>query len=899
MVEVISNHHSKPLLQIFKELNSSEKGLTSERYQRVLAEKGLNEISERKKKSPIFKFLKQFNSPLIYILIFAAGISLLIQHWIDAIVILVVVLINAGVGFAQERKAEKAINLLKTMIVSYAKVYRNGELIKVPSSQIVPGDVIFLEEGDKVPADARLIEVNNFKTQESSLTGESFPEEKDVKILPENTPIIDRTNMIFMGTLVVSGEAKAIVVLTANKTQIGQVAKSIQEIVQPKTHFSEKVTQLSMQMGAFAIIGAILTFVIGFFIKGIAFVDMFLFTVASLVSGIPEGLPAVLIIVLAIGARRMAKRKAIIRHLPAVETLGVATVIATDKTGTLTQNSITVQKIITSEGEFDVTGDGWEPVGKFYNKGKELNPLSFPTLKKILSSSALCNKGNLLIKEDGKYDIVGDPTEVSLLVLGRKAGLKKENMPERILDDLPFNSEFKFRATLVESKLGKKSLISVGAFENILKKSAYYLDKDKKIKLTDKDRKLLLAKAVNLAKQGMRILAFSYRDIPRSVNVVSERLVNGMVFLGLVGMKDPPRKGVREAVQKAKNAGIRIIMQTGDHKETAIAIAKEIGLEMGKIPALTEGELMSMNEIEFKDAVKNCNIFARMTPKMKIKIIESLQEQGEIVAMTGDGVNDALALKKADIGISMGLIGTDVARESSGIVLADDNFSSIVNAIEEGRVVFQNIRQTSFYLITTNVAEDVTIISSLSLSFPLPMLPIQLLYLNIITDTFIGISLAMEPGHNDVLNEPPRKKEEKILNKELVFFLILMAGLMAVGTIPIFNHFLTHGIDKARTMAFASMSFFQFFNVLNMRSLHKSIFKIKLFSNKWVIYALLLSIGALLCVLYIPFLAEIFKFVPLSLREMGLILLISSSVLVFGEIYKFFKYKKNNSNGKN
>jgi Ca2+-transporting ATPase len=898
MIEVTSNHHSKSPSQIFKELNSSEKGLTNERYQRVLAEKGLNEISEKKKKSLIFKFFKQFHSPLIYILFFAAVISILINHIIDAIVILVVVLINAIVGFFQERKAEKAINLLKTMIVSYAKVYRDGELIKVPSSQIVPGDVILLEEGDKVPADARLIEVNNFKTQEASLTGESFPQEKNIKILPESTPITDRTNMVFMGTMVVSGEAKAIVIFTANKTQIGQVAKSIQEIVQPKTHFSKKVAQLSMQMGAFAIIGALLTFIIGFFIRGIAFVDMFLFTVASLVSGIPEGLPAVLIIVLAIGARRMAKRKAIIRHLPAVETLGVATVISTDKTGTLTQNSITVQKIITSEGEFDVAGEGWEPIGKFYQKNKELNPLSFLTLKKLLGSSTLCNKGNLLIKEDGKYEIVGDPTEVSLLVLGRKAGLKKEEMPEKILDDLPFNSEFKFRATLVENKSGKKTLISVGAFENILKKSSYYLDKDKKINLTDKDRKILLTKAVNLAKQGMRILAFSYRDVPRGVTSASEKLVGGMIFLGLVGMKDPPRKGVKEAVLKAKNAGIRIIMQTGDHKETAIAIAKEIGLDMGKIPAFTEEELKKMNEKEFKNAIKNSNIFARMTPKMKIKIVEALQEQGEIVAMTGDGVNDALALKKADIGVSMGIIGTDVARESSEIVLADDNFSSIVDAIEEGRVVFQNIKQTSFYLVTTNVAESVTIISSLSLSLPLPMLPIQLLYLNIVTDTFTGISLAMEPGHNDVLNEPPRKKEEKILNKELVFFLILMAGLMTIGTIPLFKHFIPQGIDKARTIAFVSMSFFQLFNVLNMRSLHKSIFKIKLFSNKWVIYALLASIITLLCVMYIPFLAGVFQFVPLTLKEMGLIILISSSVLVFSEIYKFFKYK-NKQNGKN
>jgi P-type Ca2+ transporter type 2C len=898
MLEVTKNYHSKSVSEIFKELRSSPEGLTNEQYLRILAEKGANVISERKKTPLIFRLLKQFNSPFIYILVFAAGISFFINRLIDAGVVLGIMLINVVISFAEERKAEKAINLLKSMVISYAKVYRDGELIKVPSSQIVPGDVIFLEEGDKIPADARLLEMSNFKTQESSLTGESFPQEKSLKNLSETTSLPDRTNMVFMGTMVASGEAKALVVFTANKTQVGQVAKSIQEIIHPKTHFDKKITQLSIQMGIFAVVGAILTFLIGFFIQGIEFLDMFLFTVASLVSGIPEGLPAVFIIVLAVGARRMAKHNAIIRHLPAVETLGVATVIATDKTGTLTKNSITVQKVITSEGEFNITGDGWEPVGKFYFKEKEISIKDFPILKKILNASAICNKGNLLVKEDNRYEIIGDPTEVALLVLGRKAELKKDTMPERILDDLPFNSESKFRATLIESKLGKKSLISVGAFETILKKSYYYLNKDKKIKLTEEDRKVLLSKAIGLARQGMRTLAFSYRDIPRSVNVASERLVDGMVFLGLVGMKDPPRKEVKDAIQKAKNAGIRVIIKTGDHKETAIAIAKEIGLDMGQVSAFTGEELEKMNEIEFRNAVKNSNIFARVTPRMKIKIVEVLQEQGEIVAMTGDGVNDALALKRADIGISMGITGTDIARESSEMILADDNFSSIVNAVEEGRIVFQNMRQTSFYLVTTNVAESFTIVSSLSLGFPLPMLPIQLLYLNLVTDTFTGISLAMESGHDGALNERPRKKGEKILNKELIIFLLFMAGLMAVGTIPLFRHFLSHGLDKARTIAFVSMSFFQLFNVLNMRSLHQSIFKIKMFSNKWVNYALLFSVGALLCVVYLPFLANIFSFVPLTIKEIGLVVLISSSIFVFGEVYKFFRYH-NKEKGKN
>jgi len=889
MEQEVNHYHSKDIKEIFQELKTSEKGLSSENSKERLTKFGLNEIAQKKKKSKILIFLKQFNSPLIYILFIAMIISFVFNHLVDAYVILVVILINAIIGFVQERKAERAIDALKKLIVAYAKVYRNGEVIKVPSKELVLGDIIFLEEGDKVPADARLFEIKNFRTQEASLTGESFPVEKDLKVLDKSITLADRINMVFMSTLVVSGTAKAVVVATANKTSVGQVAQSIEEIVQPKMHFNKKVSQLAIQMGIFASIGALLTFLIGFFIRGLEFFEIFLFTIASLVSGIPEGLPAVLIIVLAVGARRMAKRNAIIRHLPAVETLGVATVIATDKTGTITKNSMTVEKIIINEKEFSVTGNGWEPLGKFFQNKTAINPIKFENLKKLLTISTFCNKGNLL-RKDGDYEIVGDPTEVALLVLGKKAGLDKERLPEKIVDDLAFSSELKFRASLIKLPSGNKQIYSIGAFETILKKSSYFI-KDKKTKLDEKTRKHFLFQAEQLAKKGMRVLALSYRDVPTSTKSVSKEMVYNLVFAGLVGMKDPPRREIKQAIEKARNAGIRIIMKTGDHKETAIAIAKEIGLVKGNYRAYTESELEKLSDEEFKEVVKKIDVFARVTPKMKMKIIKTLQEQGEVVAMTGDGVNDAPALKKANIGIAMGIIGTDVARESSEIVLADDNFASIVNAIEEGRIVFQNVRQTSFYLITTNVAEDVTIISSLAMGLSLPMLPIQLLYLNLVTDTFNGVALAMEPGHNDVLNHPPRNKKEKLLNKEIIIFLILMAGLMAIGTIPLFVHFLPQGLNKARTIAFVSMSMFQLFNVLNMRSLKKSLFKIGIFSNKWVILSLVASLGLMLGVIYLPWIQNIFQFVPLSLGEFGLIILITSSIFIAGEIYKFVKYR--------
>jgi Ca2+-transporting ATPase len=888
-MQEVNHFHTKEVKTLFEEFHTSEKGLTKEESEKRLTQYGRNEISKEKKTPAILIFLKQLNSPLIYILVVAVVISFIFNHLIDAYVILAVILINAIVGFVQERKAEKAIDALKKLIVSYAKVYRNNEVIKIPSSQLVPGDIILLEEGDKIPADARLIELKNFKTQESSLTGESFPVEKNTKILEASAVLGDRTNMVFMSTLTVSGQAKAIVIATATKTQIGQVAKSIKEITHPKMHFNKKVKQLAYQMAIFASIGAALTFLIGFFINKLEFFEIFLFTIASLVSGIPEGLPAVLIIVLAVGARKMAKRNAVIRHLPAVETLGVATIIATDKTGTITQNSITVEKVLTADGEFNITGNGWEPIGKFFSGKKPINPFKFSILKKILVVSTLCNKGNLL-RKDGGYEVVGDPTEVSLLVLGKKAGLDKQKLADKVIDDLPFSSELKFRASLIESKT-KKYLASVGAFETMISKSSSFLKSNKKMKFTDDLKKEFLMKAELLAKKGMRVLALTYKNVSADIDSVSKESVDDLTFLGLVGMKDPPRKEIKEAIKKAKDAGIRVIMKTGDHKETAIAIAKEIGLVTANAKALTQTDLEKMDKVQFRNAIKKVNVFSRVTPKMKARIIKELQEQGEIVAMTGDGVNDAPALKKADIGISMGIIGTDVARESSEMVLADDNFASIVNAVEEGRIVFQNVRQTSFFLITTNVAEDVTIVSALAMGLALPMLPIQLLYLNLVTDTFPAIGLAMEPGHHDVLNQPPRNKKERILNKELIPFLILMAGLMVVGTIPLFRHFLPQGLDKARTVAFATMSMFQLFNIFNMRSLKKSLFKIGLFSNKWVLYALGGSFLLMLGVIFLPGISDVFSFVPLTIVELAMITLITSSVLVAGEVYKFIRYR--------
>lgn len=880
--------HTKSNEEVFRELKSSEKGLTNKELNKRIEKYGKNEILEKRKTPRIFIFLKQFNNPLIYILIVAMIISFMFKHKLDGYIILGIILVNAIISFVEEGKAEKAIDSLKKMIVSYARVYRDNGWVKMASSNLVPGDIIFLEAGDKVPADARLIECKNLKTQEASLTGESFPMDKKNIILSNKISLGDRVNMVFYGTLVVSGEAKAIVVSTGQNTAIGQIAESIQEIVQPKMHFQEKMSQLAVQMGIFASVGAILTFLIGYFWAKQNLFDVFLFSIASLVSGIPEGLPAVLMIVLSIGTTRMARKNAIIRHLPAVETLGVATVIATDKTGTLTENSMTIEKIITAEGNFEVSGEGWKPEGEITKEKKKISVLNFKTLNKLINISALCNKGN--ISKKGKdYEILGDPTEVALIVLGGKVNIEKENFVKNIIDDFPFDSELKLRASLIKEK-NKTQIYSVGAFERILDRCSHVLERGGKFKINIKNKNEFMKKALELAKQGYRVLGICYKDT--KVKSIVEENLKDFVFVGFVAMKDPPRKEVKNSIKKAQNAGIRIIMKTGDHKETAFAIAREIGLVTEGDKIMTGEDLEKLSKKEFSEVVKTVNVFARVTPKMKMKIIQTLQEQGEVVAMTGDGVNDAPALKKADIGIAMGLVGTDVARESSEMVLADDDFSSIVDAIAEGRTVFRNIKRTSFYLVTTNVAEDITIVSSLSLGLPLPMLPIQLLYLNLVTDTFNGVALAAEPTHEDVLNEAPRNKKQRILNMDILPFLILIAGLMAFVTIPLFKYFLGDGLDKARTVAFVSMSMFQLFNVLNMRSIKKSVFKIGLFTNKWVILSLGVSLVLMFGIIYLPFTANIFQFASLKLWEIGLIVLATSSVFVFGELYKLIRFRE-------
>lgn len=893
------NYHAEKAEKVVQHFSSNTNaGLSSDEVNKRLERYGYNEMPSAEERGPLLIFIKQFHSILIYILFAAALIAFLFQHYIDVYVIFAVILLNAIMGFIQEYKAEKAIRALRSMIVQHARVFRDGELVQIPARDLVPGDILFLEEGDKIPADGRLLEIKNFRTEEAILTGESFPVDKQTKPFPPNTGNSDRKNMVWMGTFVAGGQAKAIVTETGIRTALGEIAKGVKEIKREKGHFEKKTDKLAKQMGLIAIGAALFIFLIGFFIRNFGFEEIFLFTIASLVSGIPEGLPAILVIVLAVGVHRMARRNAIIRRLPATETLGVVNVIATDKTGTITQNTMNIEQIILPKEEnVLVTGDGWTPKGEFKQNNKTIFPLENVSLAKLLHIASICNNARLVKDEGESYKILGDPTEASLVVLGEKAGLNREviHEKEKRIDDIPFNSTLKYRASLsvLTEKGEKKEIYVVGAPEAVLALSSHYLEAGKVKKFDTKQKKEVTKRTELLTRNAMRVIALAYKPTKKETKGISEDMVSDLILTGVVGMKDPPRQGVKDAVKKSKKAGIRIIMMTGDHKETALAIAKEIALvPQDHTHAYTEQDISLMSDDEFEQAVQKTTVFARLTPPTKLRIAETLQKQGNIIAMTGDGVNDALAIKKADVGIAMGVIGTDVARESAEIVLADDNFASIVNAIEEGRVVFTNTRQASAFLVTTNFAEGVSLIGTLILGLPLPLLPTQILWLNLVTDGVSGAALAAEPGHGDILNEPPRNKRENILSKEIVPFLIAMVLIMFVSVLIVFTFLLSDSLEKARTAAFMVMAFTQLFNALNMRSLRSSLFSIGIFSNMYLVLGIIVSVILQIILVYVPFFQNVFSFAHLNALELTATIVMSSSVLWFGELYKAIKRKR-------
>ncbi|MBL7850863.1 MAG: HAD-IC family P-type ATPase [Cyclobacteriaceae bacterium] len=889
-------YHALTVEEALRSLDSRREGLATEEVRRRQVVFGMNEIPEAQKTSWVLLFLRQFKSLLIAVLLVAAVIALAMGHLVDMYVIFAVIFINASIGFFQELRAENAVAALKRMLVQQARVLRDGKEKLVTAKELVPGDVIVLEEGENIPADARIIEARSLRIVEASLTGESMPVGKQAELVGRDTAFAERRCMLYKGTYVASGFARAVVCFTGLRTAIGKIAETLTEIKPQRTNFQRKTDRLARQMAVIAVFSACLLFVVAYFSGGHTLDELLLISIAAMVSSIPEGLPAVLSIVLAIGSHRMAKRNAIVRELNSVETLGAVTTIVTDKTGTLTQNMLTVRKVLLpQEEEILVTGDGWHPVGNFVQHDKILDHEGHERLKKLLSIAIGSNNAAIVHDaEKDSYTLTGDPTEGALVVLAHKGGLGLVSSAVNGIktDDLPFNSKNRFRATLFREKEGNRILV-IGAPERILELSNSFEGRNGVELLSAEVAEGIQEKIDRWSSDAMRIIALAYK--PTNEERLDAEKIDSLVLAGIVGMIDPPRPDAREAVEKCKHAGIRVIMATGDHINTAVAIAKAVAIidngDTSKVLALNESQLVALDDKEFDEAVRTVSVFSRLTPNMKLRIASRLQEMGELVAMTGDGVNDAPALKKADIGVAMGMMGTDVARNSAKLVLADDNFATIVSAVEEGRIVFTNARQTSYYLVTTNFAEIVALISVIASGNLIPLTATQILWLNLVTDGVGDISLATEKGHGEELSEKAVGKGENILNRKILPFLLVMAIVMSGGALGAYFWFLPQGIEKARTTVFIIMAFMQLFNLLNMRSLHKSVFEIGLFTNKYINVALAVSLVIQLVIIETPFFESVFGFRPVSFLEFVSLVACASASLWAGEAYKYSRRK--------
>ena len=900
--------HNETIEDVLKELGSSmELGLTPEEAASRLAKDGPNQIEEGKKESRLLKLLHQFTEFIIVVLIGAAVIAGLLGEWIDSIAIMAIVVLNGIIGFTQEEKAERVLESLKKMSAPKAKVLRGGELHTVDASDLVPGDVIALDSGDKIPADSRVLSVQMLKVDEAPLTGESHPVEKDSQRVQGTVPLGDRVNMVYSGTTVVYGRARAIVAETGMTTEMGKIARMLQEVKREPTPLQKKLAEFGRVLVYLA--GGVcgLIFLLGV-LRGDDLLEMFLTAVSLAVAAIPEGLPAVVTIVLALGVQRMVKRHALIRKLPSVETLGSATLIASDKTGTLTQNQMTVRKVFLSTGEtLSVTGAGYEPTGEFILGSASIAASENTALDMLLKTSVLCNEASLKKPGDesgGSWQVIGDPTEGALLTLALKAGIDRKTIGKEFshTGELPFDSERKMMTNVFRTVEGHGIAFTKGAPERVLSLCTRALSADGvESPLTEDFMEKILATNEEFAKGALRVLGLAFKkssgpaatavhiDIHDPASVEKD-----LVFLGLVGMIDPPREEVFVAVEKAKGAGIVPLMITGDHKLTATAIAEELGIYGEGDRALTGIELDELDEEEFRRLLPEIKVYARVNPEHKLMVVREWKRRGDIVAMTGDGVNDAPALKEADIGIAMGITGTDVTKEASEMVLTDDNFASIISAVEEGRGIFDNIRKVVHFLLSCNIGEIFTLLIAAITGMPLPLLPVQILWMNLVTDGLPALGLAMEPISGDVMDRRPRPKDEGIVTRSIMWVMVIQGAFMAVCTLVVYAaslYWFDWGLEKSRTMAFMVIVYCQMFHVFNCRSERESIFTIGPLSNR----LLNLAVGSIfisqVLLVYIPFLHPIFKVTFLDPSDWLIVLGAAVQPLIWMEVVKAFMKK--------
>ncbi|MBQ1074714.1 HAD-IC family P-type ATPase [Micromonospora sp. C31] len=881
-----SGHHSLAVHEVVLLLETDPaRGLSDDEAALRLDRFGANVLPTTARVGVFRRLLRQFQNPLVYILIVASAVTLLLAEYVDSVVIFGVVLVNAAIGFLQESKAEAALDALRAMVSTEARVVRGGRPGTIPSERIVPGDLVLVEAGDKVPADLRLARADELRADESALTGESLPVRKDEVAVPDEAPVADRRNVLYSGTLVTGGSAAGIAVATGAETELGRIHRLVGGAQVLDTPLTAKLARFSQVLTVAIVVLAAVTFAVGI-VRGERAGETFTAAVALAVGAIPEGLPAAVTITLAIGVARMARRQAVIRRLPAVETLGSTTVVCTDKTGTLTENQMTVQALWTTVGRYEVTGLGYSPTGEIRDADGAPAPTGEPgPLRWSLLSGVACNDARL-DERDGRCTVLGDPTEGAMLVVGAKVGLRAEEVAGELprVAAIPFTSERQFMATLHQQPGGRVVLVK-GAVERVVEWSTAALGPDGGT--TALDRSAVLAAAGELAGEGLRVLATAMRRVDADDELVEEELPGGLVFTGLHAMLDPPRDAAAAAVASCRRAGIAVKMITGDHRVTASAIAVRLGLlagEPGPGEVLDGADLAELSDADRPAAVLRASVFARVSPEQKLRLVEALQAEGQVVAMTGDGVNDAPALRQANIGVAMGRSGTEVAKEAADMVLTDDDFATIESAVEEGRGVFANLTKFITWTLPTNAGEGAVILVAILLGAALPILPSQILWINMTTAVLLGLTLAFEPKEEGIMDRPPRDPAQPLLTGALVVRILLVSALLVAGAGWLFQWELDAGAElaEARTAAVNVFVTVQAFYLFSCRSLTRSAWRLGLFSNRWLIAGVLLQALGQAALTYLPVMNTLFRTAPIGaetwLRILGIALLVSAVV---------------------
>ncbi len=890
MVNNNGNWHSKHLKTIFEELHSGEQGLSQVEAKRRLEENGLNKLPEGKVDSTAVIFLRQFQSPLIYILFAVSLIVFLMGQVVDSVIILGVLIFNSIIGTVQEGKAQNTLLALKNFTETKATVLRDGKELIIPDRDVVIGDIIILYEGEKIPADARIISAYNLRIDEAAMTGESVPVHKIADTLDvSDDSTLNQKNIVFKGTHIVLGNGKAVVVSIGIDTVIGKIAKEIANI-DTETPLRANIRHLSR-----LIIVALASISVSLFLLGVALgkpaEEMFRTIISLAVSIIPEGLPVVITLVLATGVWRMSKQNVLIKRLHAVEALGQARVIAVDKTGTITKNEMVIQKVFVDGKFFDIGGIGYETTGEIRLYGDVVDPANHPELLFAGKIAALCSNARVLLSEENnEWRVIGDPTEAAILTFAKKLGFHKDNLEKEspLIADFPFDYKLKYHAA-VHLLDGQKFLSIAGAPEVILGLSEKILRGGKNHPLLAEERQKLESVILEMSQKGLRVIAVAeLRDAP---NIQSSNEVKALSFVGLFGMKDALRTEVAEAMKQAIEAGIRVVMITGDHRETAQSIAEEAGIYHAGEIVLTGQDIDIMSNEELSEKLATTTVFARVNPEHKLRIIQAYKARGEVVAMTGDGVNDAPSLVAADLGVAMGKMGTEVAKEASDIILLDDNFGNIVLAIEEGRNIYKTIKKVVLYFTATSAGAVLVITIALFIGYPLPLLAIHIIWLNFVTDGFLNAALAMEPKEEGLLHGNFAKPGKYLIDKLMTVRLVLMSSVMAAGTLYVFQGYFETDLAKALTMSLTVLAVFQWFNAWNCRSETKSIFQMNPFSNKYLVLSMFAIVSLQLLAVYNPVMQKILHTVALSPSDWSIIIPIATSILVVEEVRKFF-YRK-------